>query len=322
LKKISVMFLAIVSTVALCLALIPNVSSQIENVEVLTYKWYMSPYYSDYLIIVGEVQNVGPNIIGSVVVTGTFYAPDGTEFMYNFAKTLTTQILPQQKSPFYITFSPANIAASTTWETAQVTNYTIAVTLANPTSNQQYQGLEITSHSGSADDFGYYSVTGTLKNTGSYATNKTWVVATFYNSTGNVVAVGFSSVLTPYAIQPGSTREFSLYPADYELTSGYISSYSLVVQTSLDSPSATPTPTTPTNPTQFPTQTPTGTASPSPTPLGTGTGIPEILIFAAAAVVAVAVVIVVVAFVFRKRGSKGAATAKQIVNDEEQPPTS
>jgi hypothetical protein len=312
-KKSAIIFLTVISTVALCLALIPSVSSQIENVEVLSYSYYMHPYYNDVLVMVGEVQNTGPNVIDYVVVTGTFYAPDGTVFMQNYVKTLTTQILPQQKSPFYLTFDPSNIVVGTNWTSQDVTNYTITVTTANPTEARQYQDLAITSHSDSTDSYGYYYVSGTVKNTGTQSTNATWVVATFYNSTGGVVSVGYTeTILTPTSIPPGGTADFVIYTADYT-SAGTIANYSLIIQTKLTA-SSTPTPSPSTTPSASPTPTaPSSSPTPTPTPTasGNGTAIPDTYVYIAAIVVAIVVVGVVVLALRKRAGKRTAISPEQ-----------
>lgn len=306
-KKNAILVLVALSITALALTLIPNVFSQPENVTVLSYNYYMS---GDYLIVVGEAQNTGPNVIDYIVVTGTFYAPDGTLFMSNANKAFITQILPQQKTPFYIAFSPANIVAGTNWTSQDVTNFTIAVTYANPTDTRQYQDLTVISDSASTDS-GYYVVTGAVKNTGSQATNQTWVVATFYNSTGGVVGVGFSNYLTPASIAPGGTASFAIDEFSYYTAAADISSYSLIIQTKLTAPSATPTPTPSPSPSASPTPTP-ASSSPSPTPTesGNGTAIPDTYIYVA--VVAVVIVVVgAVALILRKRARKRTAIPQE-----------
>jgi hypothetical protein len=308
-KKTAILVLITVFVISLGLTLIPNVSSQVEDVKVLSYSYYMHPYYEDRLIIVGEVQNTGPNVIDQAAVTGTFYAPDGTIFMQNIVTTLTTQILPNQKSPFYLTFSPDNIVVTTNWTSQDVTDYNITVTYASTTAARQYQDLTITSQSDATDAYGDYYISGTVKNTGSESTNKTWVVATFYNSTGGVVSVGYSSVLTPNSIAPGGTADFTIYPADYT-SSGSIATYSLLVQTKLTA-SSEPTPTPSATPASSPPPTPSSSASPTPTPTAPadGTSIPDVYIYAA--IVAVVVVVAIVALVLRKRSGKSAATPQK-----------
>lgn len=325
-KKSAVLLLVVVSTIALGLTLIPNALSQPENVTILSYSWYMNPDNGNYLIVVGEAQNTGPNVIDYITVTGTWYAPDGTVYMSEYAKALITQILPQQKTPFYIVFSPYDVVSSTNWTAQDISNFTATVSYANPTDVRQYQGLTVSDDSYGTDADGYYCVTGTVKNTGSDTTNQTWVVATFYNATGSVVALGYSDYLTPTAIAPGGSATFTIYPVDYAAVVNSISSYSLVIQSKLTAPSATPTPTPTASPSVSPTPTPSGSASPTPTASGTGTAIPDTYIYVAVvAVVAVVIVVIgVVGLVLRKRG-KRAATAQQIADNETretQPPPS
>jgi len=310
-KKSAFAVLVTISTIALCLALIPNASSQIENVSILSYSYYIYPYDNNYLIAVGEAQNTGPNVIDYIRVTGIFYAEDETTYMISSANTLLTQILPQQKAPFYIRFSQQDVVNGQ-WGSQGIKNFTITVTHASPTATQQYQDLTITTHSSSTDSYGYY-VTGTVKNTGSQPSNRTWVVATFYNSTGSVVAVGYSAYLNPDSIPAGGTAVFTIYAADYAAVSGSIASYSLVIQTELTAPSATPTPTPSPTPSASPTSTPSQSSpSPSPTPTGSGNGtaIPDGYIYAAVIAVAI-VVIVAVVLVLRKRAGKNTAISKK-----------
>jgi hypothetical protein len=310
-KKNTVLVLVALSITALGLTLIPHVSSQVEDAQVLSYSAYMHPFYTNVLVIVGEVQNTGSNIIDQIVVTGTFYAPDGTIYMQNSVQTLTTQILPQQKSPFYLMFSPSNIVLGTNWTSQDVTDYNITVAVANPTEARQYQDLTIIDQSASTDNYGYYYVAGTVKNTGTESTNATWVVATFYNSTGSVVAVGYTeTVLTPTSIAPGETADFVIYPADYT-SAGDIASYALISHPRLTASSTpTPTPTPSATPSASPTPTPSSSASPTPTPSGNGTAIPDTYVYVAAIVVVIVVVGVVV-LALRKRAGKRTAISKE-----------
>lgn len=166
------------------------------------------------------------------------------------------------------------------WNPQSIEKLTILVNYAAPTESPQYQDLEISSHESSTDAYGYYMVTGVVKNTGTQSTNQASVVATFYNSTGSVVAVG-SSYLTPSSIAPGSTASFTIYPLDYLAVIGEISSYSLLIQTLNTTPSATPTP----SPTASP------SLSPTPTETGNGTDIPDTYIYTVAAVVIICIAI-------------------------------
>jgi hypothetical protein len=283
-KKSAIFAFIVAITIALCMPLIPNVLSQPENIRVLSYSWYINPASSDLVAVVGEVQNVGPNIIDYVNVVATFYASDGTPIAGDSGRSLATQILPQQKVPFYIIVPISDSGTGMSWDPQSVDYLTISVIRAEPTESSQYQGLEISSQESSTDAYGYYKVTGVVKNTGTQSTNQAGVIATFYNSTGSVIAVG-SSYLNPSSIAPGSTASFTIYPLDYAAVIGEISSYSLLIQTQNTTPSTTPTPSPTTSPSLSPTPTPT------PTETGNGTGIPDTYVYIAAAVVIICIAI-------------------------------
>jgi hypothetical protein len=287
-KKSAIFAFVVAITITLCMTLIPNVFSQPENIRVLSYNWYINPASSDLVAVVGEVQNVGPNIIDYVRVIGTFYASDGTPLAGDSARSLTTQ------APFYIIVPTYDSGTGMSWDPQSIDHLTILVNRAEPTESSQYQGLEISSQESSTDAYGYYKVTGVVKNTGTQSTNQAGVVATFYNSTGSVVAVG-SSYLNPSSIAPGSTASFTVYPLDYTVVIGEISSYSLLIQTQNTTPSATPTP----SPTASPSLSPTPAPTPTPTETGNGTGIPDTYVYAAVAVVIICIAIGIFALSMR-----------------------
>jgi hypothetical protein len=281
-RKSALLAFVVAITIALCMTLIPHVFSQPENIRVLSYSWYIDISSGDYVVVVGEVQNVGPNIIDYVKVIGTFYASDGTPLAGDSGRSLTTQILPQQKAPFYMIVTIYDSNTGYSWDPQSIDHLNISVDRAEPTESSQYQGLEISSHESSTDAYGYYRVTGVVKNTGTQSTNQASVVAAFYNSTGSVVAVG-TSYLTPSSIAPGSTASFTIYPLDYLAVMGEISSYSLLIQTLNAAPSATPTPSPAASPSLSPTPTPTETEN--------GTAITDTYVYAAAAVVIICIAI-------------------------------
>ena len=279
-RKSALLAFVVAITIALCMTLIPHVFSQPENIRVLSYSWYIDISSGDYVVVVGEVQNVGPNIIDYVKVIGTFYASDGTPLAGDSVRSLTTQILPQQKAPFYMIVTIYDSNTGYSWDPQSIDHLNISVDRAEPTESSQYQGLEISSQESSTDEYGYYKVTGVVKNTGTQSTNQASVVAAFYNSTGSVVAVG-TSYLTPSSIAPGSTASFTIYPLDYLAVMGEISSYSLLIQTLNAAPSATPTPSPAASP----------SLSPTPTETENGTAIPDTYVYAAAAVVIICIAI-------------------------------
>ena len=271
----------------------------------------MHPSGSEALIVVGEFKNTGPNVLDTVIVKGTFHTPDGEPYIVSWGTwQILSNILPQQKAPFYIVFRPEDIIGSPGWTTADATNFTAVVVHANITNARQYADLEITSHTDSVDADGYYRVTGVAQNTGSETTNRTWVVATFYNSTGAAIAIGYSDYLTSNtqkSIAPGGTATFTIYPLDAPagVVAG-IESYSLAVQTELEAAEPTPSPSP--SPTNTPTTSPNG--SPTPTPTGAGDGIASSDLYIYIAVAIVIVVVGVIAFVLRKRSGKDTAQSK------------
>ena len=74
-RKSTVYLFVLLTLVSLSLALVPQVSSQPENIKVLSYSWYVDSI--GLFDVVGEVQNVGPNTIESVVLGGIVYTMDG-----------------------------------------------------------------------------------------------------------------------------------------------------------------------------------------------------------------------------------------------------
>jgi hypothetical protein len=297
-KKSAISILLAVSIISLCLILIPNVFCQPENVRVLSYSWYLDTYYGN-LVVVGEVQNTGPNTIDNITLVGYVFTPDGTAQASAGTQVYGAQIPPQEKAPFQIQFTPqTSYTGDLSWLSQGIGNVTFAVYSADPTDNRQYQGLTVSSHTSSVDSNGFYMVTGVVRNTGTQATNQTWVVATFYNATGNVVAVGYSNYLTPASIAPGGTASFTVYAidSDYGLTA-QITSYALLIQTSTTGPSSTPSPSPSPSPT--PTSSPSS-SSPTPTEPEKVTSTPETYLYILAAVV-IAIIIVAATLVLRKR---------------------
>ena len=304
-KKSVISILLAVSIISLCLILIPNVFCQLENVKVLSWSWYLDTYYGD-LVVVGEVQNTGPNTIDSITLGGIVFTPDGTAQANAVTQAYGAEILPQEKAPFYIAFTAqTSYSGDLSWLSQGIGNVTFVVGSAVPTDSSQYQGLAVSSHTSSVDSNGFYMVTGVIRNTGAQATNQTWVVATFYNATGTAVAVGYSNYLTPTPINPGGTASFTVYALDSDLNglAAQITSYALLIQTStlITVPSATPTPSPSSSPSPTPTSSPTSSSSPTPTEPEKGTPIPDTYIYAAVTVVVVVVVIVAATLVLRKR---------------------
>jgi hypothetical protein len=238
LKRTVVISLMFVVMISLFVNLVPSVLSLSENVEVLGYSWYISSINS--FIVVGEVQNVGPNNIEYIALRGFLNSTDGQDQAWSTSVPYSSEILPQQKVPFVMYFfTDTSISEDFNWISGDLNNVEYEVIISNETDNYQYPDLEIINESPHIDSNGIYTITGRVQNTGNQAAGKLWVVGTFYNSTGSVIATGFSDYLTPDSLQAGQTTSFTLNTVDtipelenemrslaYEITD-----YALLIQT-------------------------------------------------------------------------------------------
>ena len=86
----------------LVLVIVPKTYSQTADVKVVNYSYYVDP--EGYLDVVGLVQNVGPNTISSVSLTGTIVGTGGADAGDSGTQVWVSDLLPQQKAPFYMEF--------------------------------------------------------------------------------------------------------------------------------------------------------------------------------------------------------------------------
>jgi hypothetical protein len=216
---------------SLALTLIPVAFSQPENIKIVSYTYYTD--MGGFVDLIGEVQNVGTTTVDPIYLTGTFKSASGATIDTSYCKVWVADLLPQQKAPFYIEFLPQS------WSQADIASVIITPTVANVTNNYQYQDLTITNKKesiGTTGNYsGAYSVDGTIENTGNQAATNLTVVGTFYNSTGNVVGVGYTNYLTPAVLNPSESLSFTVYAFDVNQSmvpaSMKIASYALLVQT-------------------------------------------------------------------------------------------
>lgn len=226
-----VVSLVFVGIISLFFTFTPNVLGQSENVEVLSYSWYINDY--GYFIVVGEVQNVGSTILDHIDLVGIVYTTDGEAQAESYKRVYSAQTLPQQKAPFRMFFFPENsYTGDFSWLSIGVDRVEFFVVSANETDNYQYQDLEIIDSTSNIDSNGLYSVTGSIRNTGNQAAGRVWVVATFYNVSGHVIAAGYTDYLTPNSILPDQTTSFTVTPLDSTTQlATQITNYSLLIQT-------------------------------------------------------------------------------------------
>ena len=181
LKKTIVSLLIVILTCSIALPLMPTVTSQVSTVQVLDYTYYYDSI--GFLVVVGEIQNQGPNIIESIILTGTISDSNGLQ-TNSYTTVWGHNLLPNQKAVFYMEFQPRT---QDNEYLADVSNVNINVYKADPTSSYQYPDLAIISQQSyigsnpgsqaSTDspgdgDLGVYWVTGTIQNTGTETAQK------------------------------------------------------------------------------------------------------------------------------------------------------
>jgi len=243
-RKSSVYFFVVLTLLSLGLTLVPGAFSQIsttQDINVVNWSYYFS---NGNLEVVGIAQNVGSNTITNVYLSGSIIDSNGVDQADTSSELLVEYLPPQQESPFIMTITSGPYSSPDgTWGTVDISNVDFQVEAQNATSNYQYPDLKVTSSSStigtstSEDYAGAYLVNGVIKNTGNQTAQNIWVVGTFYNSTGSVIAVGFTDFLTTTSstsLAPGGTVSFQVAALDLNQnqvdSALIISKYSLIVQ--------------------------------------------------------------------------------------------
>ena len=229
-KKYKILVVTLLAIMCFGLVSIPNSFSQVgqvnTNIKVLSYSWYVNT--AGDLIVVGEVQNTGTSILSLVSLTAAVYGSGSTELVSATGMPYVSDLLQQQKAPFYIDCGNPGAGAGLT--SSSVSNVEFTITNAPTTQSQQYQGLQIDNTSNETLA-GAYIVTGLVYNFDNQTAKGINVVGTFYNRAGTVVAVGF--VKSSVALIPGNQTVFSV--SEFDPTTSLvsqISNYSLLIQTS------------------------------------------------------------------------------------------
>ena len=267
-RRIKIFFFVFAVMLCLCLSLVPHGFSQSENIKILSYSWYTTP--DGFLTVVGELQNVGANVIERVDLGGAVYV-NGTESpAYSYTTAYVNYMIPEQKAPFYMEFSPGAISGTSSWLQLTVGRVDLAVISANVTDSYQYPDLAVKSSAASVDSDGTYWVTGTIQNNGTQSASTIRVIATFYNASGTVTAVGYTDPLTPASLAPAAIAQFQVGAFDLNQTENpQITSYALLIQTTapiLSTSSASTSPSTTSSPSPSTSPSASSSTSPSPTP--------------------------------------------------------
>ena len=306
-KILAALVLVILIVSSLSLLSMPRVKADSSEAQILSYSWYVAPatttlaQYVGDLIVVGEVQNVGTNTITNVVVDADASNATGDYVGSAEFTVYANSLSPGQKAPFYLDFTPDETTTDLSnfdqnWA-SYVTNVTARVVNVIDSNQTQYSGLAVQSGSVSVlNNTDPYTVTGTVQNTGNQATGPVWVVTTFYNASGTVVAFNYTDFISE-SLLPGNSAMFTATPVDdtAQLSSS-ITNYSFSIQAE-QLPTATPTPPISTATIQ-PSNSPTGSGQPSSSP---SLGIFSSLLTDAAIMAAVIVIIILVAFMLLRR---------------------
>jgi len=307
-KKAVVCLLILLTVSSLTLTAVPKAAGQTDSIKVLDYSWYLDSL--GYLIVVGEVQNIGQNTVANVTLGGTVITVDGVQ-VSSGGMVWVTDLIPQQKAPFYLQFTSSETFYGS-WINVEISKVEFQVYRAEATADYLYPDVVVTTNQGSVAQDGTFWVNGNLQNTGDQTAKDIRVVATFFNSEGKITGVGYTDVLTPSTLSPSQTMSFKVGTLDLNQTvvvaDKKIATYSLLVQVTGtvlqgEAPIITATPT----PGPITTETPGSTSSQSGTQPA---GIDSTNTYIAVIVVAVIAVVAVV-FLLKKHTAKPAAKSAQ-----------
>ena len=233
-KEIIFAILFFLVGVAFLVPSVPIVRASASEAQVLTYSWYVAPQKSvlaqspSDLVVVGEIQNVGTNIMQNVTLAGTAYNFAGQVLASAEGQALLYEIMPQQKAPFFIDFnSTTGINQSLNWVT-QVANVTVSVLSVTDTTINPYSGLTISSSTHLFNGSNGLIIAGDVDNEGNKTAGAVWVVTTFYNTKGIVVALNYTRYLS-YSLQPGKMVPFYASPSDAVALSSKITNYTFLI---------------------------------------------------------------------------------------------
>jgi hypothetical protein len=268
-KIIAVVVLAVLILATFAYLPLPIVKAAASEARVLSYSNFTAPAnpilgQSGDIIVVGEVQNVGSNIVQNVTLSGTALDSSGNTIASSSAGVVWSyEMAPGQKAPFFLDFTPQSSTSSNTNWMSSLSKFTVTVLSVTDTTTQPYTGLQVPNEGGSLavysfNNSGTYTVIGTILNDGTQTMDYVWVVTTFYNAAGTVVGLNYTNVITPAAVLvPRGAARWVATPADNTVQlSNEIANYSYVIDSlplttsSSSQPTSTPTPSR--APSQFP----------------------------------------------------------------------
>jgi len=268
-----------------------SVKAAATEASVVSYSWYTAPSNTvlasapgDF-IVVGEVENVGSNIIQNVTLQATVLSSSRTTLATTTGQAFTYHTLPGQKAPFYLDFTSASSSTGNLNWISSVSSVQISVTSVADTPYRQYAGVIVPAVGGSAPYIpgnGSYIVIGALVNNRTQTDQDPWIVATFYNSAGKVIGLNFTDELTSTLAPTDALRFFATPTDDTPQLTSEIANYSLTVDSLTMSNSTSSQP----------------SSSPTISPSKSTTQLPILPI---AIVVVIIVVVIAALMLFRKR---------------------
>jgi hypothetical protein len=150
--------------------------------------------------ISGEVQNVGDSAMHYVKIIATFYNSSNVVIATDFTYNELDVLLAGRKSPFEMIFTEKS-------QVAKIHHYILTCTssLTSPLPI----GLEILSNSSYISATGSMHIVGEIKNIGTMTATYVKIIATFYDSEGEVVATDFTFA-DPHDIEPDQKAPFDM----------------------------------------------------------------------------------------------------------------
>ncbi len=228
-KKTATSAIILLVALTFSLALLPGAHSEPADVKVVSYSWYMD---SGYLMVVGEVQNIGTSVLSTVTLKGTAYASDGSQSTGGSFPVWAKFLNPQQKAPFALTIA-SETSTDGNWVGKTVTKVELTIDEAATTSRHLYSDLKVIGTTYNVNSEGVYLVNGQIENFGSQTAADVTAVATFYNATGAVVGMGYTEALSS-ALAPSGKVSFQLNALEENMStvpeSRRIQSYAVIVQ--------------------------------------------------------------------------------------------
>lgn len=259
-KKVALVIVAVLVLASFAM-LAGNAKAESSETVVLDYSRYIAPSTSTLasatgdLIVVGEIQNIGANIIENMTVQGTALGANGQTLAVTTSIAFVYYMAPGQKAPFYLDFTAqSSQTQDLTWipSISQLEFTFPSIVHANMS---QYSDAKVVHEMNFTDNSGLYVIRGILENDGGLVDQDPWVVTTFYNASGSVIGLNYTNFLTD-TLSPNGGVPFYATPVDNDtqLTS-QIANYAFQVD-SLTLTNSLPT--------SSPTSTPTSSGSTSP----------------------------------------------------------